>query len=453
MKTGKMNSTEDLSTDNKSSTTVEQYTSVQYSKKGKVLITLLPLLSLLAVVLLGIMKNAPIIEISKVGILTLILTAAFVFFIRLQEEDILRRKFAKSIIAISYLLSIVLIMQPFRPEIFCFWMIGGLIISMLIDSKLGLIIYFNLTFILSITLSLRPETTIQFLIMGVMMSMLSTALKNKATVIYASIIILSTNITLSFVINNFIFEQSSNYNYLSSFFSIFIVILVAFLLSQLYDRLSPQEVEAEMQKTAEEVSAMQISLQTEEIPTVVSFSEEEVQIPYDRGARTSYELLIEDKNELMSRMKVFSESLYVHSMQIGELSARAAEVIGADELLAKAGGMYHEIGKINGKNYIEEGLKIAEEYGFTNELKAILKQHNIKYEKPTSIEAAIVMLSDNVVSTIDYIRKTEENKFTMDKIIENIFQLRMEKGTFDESGLSVKDYKSLKEFYQNEYKK
>ena len=151
------------------------------------------------------------------------------------------------------------------------------------------------------------------------------------------------------------------------------------------------------------------------------------------------------------QLKNYSEELYEHAIMVGDISGRAARTIQADELLAKAGGLYHEIGKVKGSNYIEEGLIIAEQYGFPEKLKSILKQHNIRYERPTCIEAAIVMLTDNVVSTIEYIEKTRKHKYTRNKIIENIFQMRMEKGTFDESGLSVKDYKLLKEFYQREF--
>jgi membrane-associated HD superfamily phosphohydrolase len=111
------------------------------------------------------------------------------------------------------------------------------------------------------------------------------------------------------------------------------------------------------------------------------------------------------------------------------------------------------VGKIYANNYIEEGLKLAEAYAFPNELKAILRQHNIKYEKPTSVEAAIVMLSDNVVSTIEYIGKSDNHKFTETQIIDNIFQMRLDKGTFDASGISIKDFKKLKEFYLTEFSK
>jgi hypothetical protein len=460
--------------------------------RGASLITLLPILSLIAIILLGLVNDASVLEIAKIGTLTLILTAASVFFIRLQEEDILKKKYAKTIIIFSYLVSILLIMLPIHPELYSFWMIGGLLVAMLVDSKLGLLICFNLTFILSITLSLRPETTIQFLIMGVLMSLLAGALKNKSTVVYGAIILLSTNITLAFVINNFIFEASSNYNYLSSFFSIFAVLVTAFLISLLYGwiaesriaestdkdnaiTVSGQAIESiedqnssiqasDAQKSSELLAESDgnvtdaaaelviTSIPEAEAPWKQEEQEDPVPSPYLRGTSTSYELLLSDQNGLLMRLKEYSESVYRHSLFIGEVSGRAAELIGADVLLARAGGMYHEIGKINGNDYISEGQKIAEEYAFPRELKAILKQHNIKHEKPSSVEAAIVMMTDTVVSTIDYIRKTDDKKYTVDKIIDNIFQMRMDKGTFDESGLSVKDYKLLKEFYLKEFR-
>ncbi|MBH1941456.1 HDIG domain-containing protein [Mobilitalea sibirica] len=431
----------------------------KHIRNKKAFLTALPILSLLEVTLLGVARNASGMDTIKMGILTFILTAAAIFFIQFQEDDFLNKPYAKSIILISYLGSLGLIMIPFSPELFSFWMLGALLVAMIIDSRLGMLFYFNLTFILGISISLRPETTIQLLIMGILMGLLSTSLKQKATVIYAGIIILSTNITLAFIINNFVFETGTNYNYITSFFSIFAVLVTAFLLSSFYFRLTKDIVpvikeEKENETVAEvepEVAAGKVS--GEVTMMMVSETQEALDTqPYDRDVRTSYELLLGEGNEILLRMKEFSETLYSHCIMIGELSFKAAKEIGADEMLAKAGGIYHEAGKINGKNYIEEGLKLADEYSFPKELRVIMKQHNIKYEKPTSVEAAIVMLSDNVVSTIDYIKKTGDKKYTVEKIIDNIFKMRMDKGTFDESGISVKDYKILKEFYMNEFK-
>ena len=75
--------------------------------------------------------------------------------------------------------------------------------------------------------------------------------------------------------------------------------------------------------------------------------------------------MLKEDNELLSRLKDFSLTIYQHGLQIGDLSSRAA-LIGADEMLASR-GLYHEIGK-QIFNYIEEGLKLAEEYKFPKKL-------------------------------------------------------------------------------------
>ena len=226
--------------------------------KGAMLFTLMPVLSLLAIILLGLLKEASILDLAKIGTLTLVLTAASVFFIRLQEESILKKKYAKSIIISCYLISILLIMLPIKPELYSFWMVGALLIAMLVDARLGLLIYFNLTFILSVTVQLPPESIIYFLILGVLKCLLAGAIRNKNTVIYAAVILLSTNVTLAFVINNFIFDAASNHNYLASFFSILGVLIAAFLLAAVYDRLSKGGEAKEQKESSEELSGQEV---------------------------------------------------------------------------------------------------------------------------------------------------------------------------------------------------
>jgi len=458
----------------------------QTKVKNHVLISILPVLSMIISILPGVINKASGIEIVKIGILTLVLTTVATFYIRLNADTILDMKLSMMIITLGYLGSLGLLFLVPGPENLSFWMIGGVLVAMLIDSKLGLLLHFNLSFIMGITLSLHPEIVIQILIIGVMMSLLAKALKQKTSVIYATIIILSTNITLAFVINNFVFEEKTNYNYMNSLFSILAVIVTAFLISIFYDKMiNNKSVEVLSEKLMDNSSIGSIinsaekfniveellskDLLTEEFTAangidnnlllkvsmleLNSYTDVHIDISHNLGTRTSYDVLCDLNNELIQKMKQNSEILYSHSINIGNISWRAAKEIGANEYLALAGGLYHEIGKINGKNYIEESLIIAEDYAFPKELKAILKEHNIKYEKPSSVEAVIVMLSDNIASTIEYIEKTGDKKFTTNKIIDNIFQMRMDKGTFDMSSLTLKDFIKLKEFYQQEFSK
>jgi len=405
-----------------------------------ILISVLPLLSVFTVILPKILSKADLTDILKIGIITFLLTTAVVFYIRLHS-GFHNIKYANIITAATYIISILLIMLSGNPITYSFWMLGGLVNAMLVDKILGLLIYFNLTFILNLSYLAGPETIINCLIMGVLFILLSDALKNKATVIYASIILLSTDITLTFVLNNFIFDTKVNTNYLASFFSLFAVLVAAFVISVLYGKFCENDSDS---------NSKIIEIETEN--EITQDKHENVITETGKSTGANYDILLSEDNELMMRLKNHSEKTYNHCRMIGDLSGRAARLIGADENLARAGGYYHEIGKISGNNYIEEGLKLADEYAFPGKLKDIIRQHNIKHDKPTFIEAAIVMISDNVATTIEYINKTGEQKFSPDKIIDDIFRMRMEKGTFDESGLTVKDFKLLKEFFQNEFK-
>lgn len=408
--------------------------------KSIILLELLPILSVLIIAAIGFINDSDIISVMKIVILTFLLTTIIVFFIRMQM-DILEIRYARQIIIFSYLISILLIMIPNNPDVYNFWMIGGLLTAMIVDSKLGLLIYINMTFILGLTYALKPGSIIHFLVMGILLALLAKHLKNKTTVISSSIILLSTDITLSFLLNNFIFETDSSFNYMASFFSVFAVLVTAFFLSYLYERITKRSLKKEIP-----------SSEDDDVNTANTFAEnafaDSNEILYKPA---SYEVLLSEDNELRYKMKEYSQSLYNHCNLIGDLSGRAAREIGANEELSRAGGYYHEVGKINGKNYIEEGLKIANQYNFPHKLKEILKQHNINHDKPTFVESAIVMISDNLVSTIEYIEKTGKQKFTTNKIIDNIFKMRLDKGTFDDVVLSLKEYKQLKEFYKKEF--
>ncbi|HWT75666.1 MAG TPA: HDIG domain-containing protein [Mobilitalea sp.] len=488
------NSEKDISKSSK-----ETAVKAERNNSTPVMITILPFLAMLTAILPDVIYKTPGISMVKIGIITLLLTGAVSFYIRENADDILDKKLAKTIITLSYLSSICLLLFVPNAGVFSFWMLGGLLVSMLIDQKLGLLLHFNLSFIMGITLIKSPEQVIQVLIMGVLMSMLSGALRQKSTVIYAAIIILSTNITISFAVNNLLFDKKSGFNYMYSLFSILIVLILAFFISMIFSQAgNNKEIETQGQAVTiaeelapsaaffdslqgsdvkesdvkgsdskesnskendakEKVSILSINQEISEVYFQEDNLEEDQNLPLiadpvlSQNLWTSYDVLCDKNNVLLQNLKQHSEGLYEHALYIGDLSCRAAKEVGANEMLALAGGFYHEIGKINGKNYIEEGLLIAEEYAFPKELTAILKEHNIKYEKPGSIEAAIVMLSDSVVSTIEYIAKSEEHKFTKNKIIDNIFQMRMDKGTFDTSSLSLKDYKLLKNFYKKEF--
>ena len=146
------------------------------------------------------------------------------------------------------------------------------------------------------------------------------------------------------------------------------------------------------------------------------------------------EILNEDC-ELMSELKSFSERLYIHSVAVGRMSEGVAKKMGYDSALAKAGGMYHEIGRIKKDE-------------FCNALTGLIIQNYRK--KPENKETAVVMLSDSIVSMVDYFEKnTDKTMPAKEKIIEGIFLNRLKKGNLSECDISDDELKKLKKIYEN----
>ena len=164
-------------------------------------------------------------------------------------------------------------------------------------------------------------------------------------------------------------------------------------------------------------------------------------------------LILEADFGLLLRLQEFSGQLFIHSMTISSVSAQAARHMGGNVLLAQAGGLYHEIGRITGaSNYIDAGVKLAEEYDFPKELTDIIRQHSMRHEKPKSLEAAIVLFTDCIVSTNEYLEKSGQKEgVSTQKLVEGIFQNRLSKGTLSESGLSQQQIDKLQHFYIKQY--
>ena len=78
----------------------------------------------------------------------------------------------------------------------------------------------------------------------------------------------------------------------------------------------------------------------------------------------------------------------------------------------------------------------------------MIRQHSTGFEKPKSIEAAIVMLSDCIISTSEYLEKTGDRQAVSDeKLIESIFNNRIEKGNLEDVYITDEKIEALKKFY------
>lgn len=161
------------------------------------------------------------------------------------------------------------------------------------------------------------------------------------------------------------------------------------------------------------------------------------------------EAALQEDHALLLRLQEHSRSLMGHSRRISAIAAQAAEHMGGNVLLAQAGGLYHEIGKITDpKNYLHAGVELLKEYDMPEELLEVVSQHSTGSPKPQSLEAAIVMMADCIISTSNALEKKGKRSAVSDKhLVEVVFQNRIAGGNLEESGLSEEQIGQLRDFY------
>lgn len=414
----------------------------------KSLWVILGFLSAIMVVALGYVEGTTPIDILKLCVLILVLLSLTVFYIYILNLKVEEYPYFKGLIIVCYFVSFLIAMLTRNSHEVHLWMVGGIVISALFNMHLGLIFTYNLIFFASFIGHMNIEIVIYLLIIGTLMCLLSGFMKKLNTLGFTIIIVLSIQITLLFILNNFMIWETININAVFSLLSSVGVIGITYGIHYYYDKL------IRIKKSNEDLDEIAITLEGIAGP---GFSSKEIM---DKSAQ----LIDEDGNyrleevlrldfPLLERLKEYSLKLYNQSIEIGEISANAAKAIHANETIAKAGGFYYQIGRIEGKQYVDEGIKLAQAYHLPQVISDIICQHNMNYEKPKSPEAAIVMLTISIMAMKDYIIRLdkkgagESEQISFERIVNNVFQMRLTKGSLDQSCLSIKEYNLLKDFY------
>jgi putative nucleotidyltransferase with HDIG domain len=214
---------------------------------------------------------------------------------------------------------------------------------------------------------------------------------------------------------------------------------------------------------------------------------------------TVFELreLADPNHPLLRQLLLRTPGTYHHSLLVANLAERAAEVIGADPLVARVGAYYHDIGKMRnplafienqtGTNphdeldpavsasivsaHVRDGLALADRYRLPPQIREIIPGHHgtslIRYfhsiaqqrgmvidesafrhpgPKPRSKEAGIVMLADGTEAAV---RSLEEK--TPERIAEMVERIVTEKvadGQLDDCDLTLRDVQRVKEAFR-----
>ena len=204
-------------------------------------------------------------------------------------------------------------------------------------------------------------------------------------------------------------------------------------------------------------------------------------------------------NPLLHRLSMEAPGTYHHSIMVGNLAEAAAEAVGANPLLARAAAYYHDVGKLKApafyaenqpqdmpnphdkltplesvqiiRNHTIDGERMILEAGIAPEIARIARQHHgttLMYYfynkarendpntdpslfrhnggKPTTREAALIMLADATEAATRAGGAAGDYKRTMEKIIQQRYddgQLDLVNFTFQDLNTIAREFESV----------
>jgi ribonuclease Y len=120
--------------------------------------------------------------------------------------------------------------------------------------------------------------------------------------------------------------------------------------------------------------------------------------------------------QILGRLKFrtsYGQNVLLHSIEVAFLASALAEEIGANALVCKKAGLFHDIGKaidlqIEG-SHVKIGMKILEKFGVEKEVIDAMKSHHEEFPFE-SVEAVLVQVADQISGARPGARKdTVEN--------------------------------------------
>ncbi len=201
---------------------------------------------------------------------------------------------------------------------------------------------------------------------------------------------------------------------------------------------------------------------------------------------------------LMKRLMIEAPGTYHHSIIVANLAEAAADSIGANPFLARAGAYYHDIGKLKRPGYFKEnqngdnphertdpyvsaaivtshtmdGVLLAQKERMPREVQDIILQHHgvtpvmyfyhkalqlsngshvdineFRYAgpKPQTKEAAVVMLADTIEAAVRSMKSPTPK--AIDQFIEQLVRGKLEDGQLSDSPLSLRDIDKICEAF------
>ena len=201
---------------------------------------------------------------------------------------------------------------------------------------------------------------------------------------------------------------------------------------------------------------------------------------------------------LLRQLQEQAPGTFHHSVIVGNLAERAADLIGADSLLVRVGAYFHDIGKIAKPGYyienqmgganphdrldpiasakmvsehVRAGMKLTARYHVPSRVRAFVPEHHgtrlvtyfyrkaasqdpmtdperFRYPgpKPQSRETAMVMLADSVEAVVRAAKDRSHDK--IDELVDAVINERVTEGQLDECDLTLRDLRTIADSFK-----
>ena len=213
---------------------------------------------------------------------------------------------------------------------------------------------------------------------------------------------------------------------------------------------------------------------------------------------TRLQELSDTSNELLRQLEQKAPGTFQHSLQLMNLASAAARAINADEILIKAGALYHDIGKIKNPlcfvenesltstdakyhaditplqsaqdiiKHVTDGVELAQAHKLPSVITDFIRTHHgttcvsffyDKYLKeggdpelkkeflypgptPTTKEQVILMLSDSIEAASRTLRDYSQESISA--LVDRIFAYKIEDGQLEQADITLKEIDTIK---------
>lgn len=204
---------------------------------------------------------------------------------------------------------------------------------------------------------------------------------------------------------------------------------------------------------------------------------------------------------LLQRLLREAPGTFHHTMMVASMAEQAAERIGTNVLLTRAGTYYHDVGKLARPyffienqeglsnphdrldpqtsadiviGHVNDGLKLARQYGLPERIRAFISEHHgtmrasFFYQKavdaaggeaslvdeslfrypgprPQSVETALTMLADSAEAATRAARPTSAEEIA--RVVNGVFQTRINNGQLSECPITLEELEIVKATY------